>query len=47
MQTSAILIEPVQAQKRLSALYRDLKGELLQGRRHIITIKPETRASSS
>lgn len=46
MNVSAIVFEPVQAQKRLAALYRDLKGELLQGRRHIITIKPETRSSA-
>lgn len=46
MNVSALVFEPVQAQKRLAALYRDLKGELLQGRRHIITIKPETRSSA-
>lgn len=46
MNVSAILFDPQQGHARISALFRDLKGELLQGRRHIITIKPETRSSA-
>ena len=46
MNVSAVVFEPVQAHKRLTALFRELKGELLQGRRHIVTIKPETRSTA-
>jgi hypothetical protein len=46
MNVSAILFDPQQGHARISALFRDLKGELLQGRRHIITIKPETRSAA-
>ena len=46
MNTTATLIDPQQGHKRLMVLWRDLKGELLQGRRHIVTIKPETRSSA-
>lgn len=46
MNVSAILFDAQQGHARITALFRDLKGELLQGRRHIITIKPETRSAA-
>ena len=46
MNVTAFLRDPQQAKLRLSAIFHDLKGELLQGRRHIVNIKPETRSSA-
>lgn len=46
MNVTAMLIEPGQAHKRISALYRDAKPWLASGHRLILTIKPETRSSA-
>lgn len=46
MNTAALLFDPDQAKKRLAALYRSLQAELAAGRRHIVTVKPETRSAA-
>lgn len=46
MNLSSILFDPDQARKRMGAMFRDLQAELAAGKRHIITIKPETRSSA-
>jgi hypothetical protein len=44
MNINAILRDPQQAHARLAAIYRELKGELLHGREHVLAIKPKTRS---